>query len=81
MSDRVAMGLLLRIKSVQREVATKSLKTFLEGSDEDRLKILADTFNLNKRRLILRHFCQSCVNYMVMVGHSVVEHWISNPSV
>ena len=49
-SDRVAMGLLLRIKAVQRETAVKNLKRFVEGSEEDRLKVLTDTFNLNKRR-------------------------------
>ena len=49
-TDKVAMSLLLRVKSVQPEAAKNDLKIFLEGSDEDRLRILAETLKLTKRK-------------------------------
>ncbi len=49
-SDKVAMGLLLRVKDITGEQAKSNLKTFLEGSDEERLKILAETLQLTKRK-------------------------------
>ena len=48
MSDKLAMGLLLKIKSVEKEKAVTNLQTFLEGNDEERLKILAETLRLTK---------------------------------
>jgi hypothetical protein len=44
------MGLLLRVKAVTGEQAKNDLKTFLEGSDEERLKILSETLQLTKRK-------------------------------
>lgn len=48
LSDKVALGLLLTIKSVPREEAKDHLRKFLEGTDEDRLRILGDTLNLQR---------------------------------
>jgi len=48
LSDKVALGLLLTIKSVPRPEAKDHLKKFLQGTDEERLKILGDTLNLQR---------------------------------
>jgi len=46
----VALGLLLTIKAVPRDEARDHLKKFLRGSDEERLKILGETLNLQRNK-------------------------------
>lgn len=47
-ADKVALGLLLKIKDVPKDLAKAQIKKFLQGNDDERLRILGETLKLQK---------------------------------